>query len=228
MRALIAVIAACAQPAPQRGPVVTPAPPPSRMRRMPTASMVPTIPVGTETAIVPGDVTRGEIVAFWFPCDDAVRIEHVKRVIALAGDTVEIRCDIVFVNGHAVPSSLVDGDHCTYDDVDELTGKRSMRDCTRYREKLGGKTYEVLGNPDPSQPTGTHDFPPLDGSIPSCRGAPVGKVVASHGTGGCEQQLHYVVPPGYLFVLGDNRYDSVDSRMWGPITASSVTGVIKR
>jgi signal peptidase I len=33
-----------------------------------------------------------------------------------------------------------------------------------------------------------------------------------------------VVPPGHIYLLGDNRYDSVDSRDFGPVPASSVVG----
>ena len=34
----------------------------------------------------------------------------------------------------------------------------------------------------------------------------------------------YRVPPGEFYVLGDNRADSCDSRYWGPIQGSSITG----
>jgi len=50
------------------------------------------------------------------------------------------------------------------------------------------------------------------GSVPPGCGQPAG------GVPGC------VVPAGRLFVLGDNRTDSSDGRVFGPIKASSIVG----
>lgn len=48
-------------------------------------------------------------------------------------------------------------------------------------------------------------------------------VQTNGGTFLCEGQ-EYTVPPGEYVVMGDNRPNSSDSRYWGPITKSEITG----
>ena len=41
---------------------------------------------------------------------------------------------------------------------------------------------------------------------------------------GCEFPQEITVPKGHLFLLGDNRGSSDDSRFWGPVPEDSVVG----
>lgn len=43
-----------------------------------------------------GDIKRGDVVVFWYPEDP--QLSFIKRVVALPGETVEIRSGKVFVN----------------------------------------------------------------------------------------------------------------------------------
>ena len=87
---------------------------------VPSGSMLPTIQIGdhifvnklayavrlpllgTEVMKV-GDLQRNDIVVFVSPVDRSTDL--IKRVIAIPGDTVEIRSKKVFVNGEPIPDS---------------------------------------------------------------------------------------------------------------------------
>lgn len=97
----------------------------------------------------------GEIVAFRSPLDP--KEIYLKRVIAVADDTVEIRHGVLFVNGVRMP--------------EEYARVRATRRWS-WQE-----------------------------NIPAQR-----------------------VPADSLFVLGDNRDNSEDSRYWGPVPVTNVVG----
>src|SRR6202790_3362607 len=50
-------------------------------------------------------IERGDVVVFWYPLDRSK--SFIKRVIALPGETVEVRQGVVTVNGVAAPGPYV-------------------------------------------------------------------------------------------------------------------------
>ncbi len=206
---------------------------------------------------------RGDVIVFVYPCDPDR--DYIKRVIAVAGDTVEVRCTVVYVNGVAIPNELVAppaklsndepqhcvGDGCCYDDYDENSGHWYARLCSLYRETVDGVTHETFQNSDrPNRdvlwkqgtlgtgdardfPLRDHPFPPScadardEGGKATAQTQVKGKLVETKPEGSakaCEPQYHYVVPPGHIFAMGDNRDNSNDSRVWGAVPIENIKG----
>lgn len=198
--------------------------------KIPASSMAPTLQVGDHFLVDKLSLhwraaEVGEVIVFEQPCTGQ---SFVKRVVAVGGQTVEVRCDVLYVDGVAVPSRLVNND-CRYDDRDAVTGEWRRVPCSAYAETYGGRTYFTYHAPErPYRATdvsGTTDFPSLL-EPPRCqRGEVIGTLVRSRtDAGACEQQAHYVVPAGYVFVMGDNRANSFDSRFWGPVAEAHIIG----
>jgi signal peptidase I len=235
--------------------------------KIPSISMYPTLEVGDHIFVnkflygirIPYTRTklfelrgpkRGEVIVFIMPCDPDR--DFIKRVIATAGQTVEVRCDVIYVDGKAVPTELVQGDGCIYDSYDEQSGTWHKQSCSRYRETVDGHSYDTFHDLDrahhPPTPNPDKDFvsreKPFapgcgseagqildgkrgdvwehDGTAPQLRGT----IAETRPAGGeaCAPQLHYVVPERHVFVMGDNRVNSHDSRFWGSVPLDNIKG----
>ncbi|MEO8705597.1 MAG: signal peptidase I [Kofleriaceae bacterium] len=202
--------------------------------KMPSSSMLPTIEIDEKIKVeTTKDIARGDVVVFAMPCSPERK--YVKRAIATGGDTVEVRCNVVYVNGKPIAATTV-SEACTYDDYDEQSKKTFSRECSRYRETHGEHTYEIFDDSErparaktklASQKDFPGELPPscasqLDGKAPR---ETLGTIVETKaGAEPCEPQRHFVVPANTLFVMGDNRSNSNDSRYWGVVPLDTISG----
>ena len=90
--------------------------------KIPSSSMMPTLLIGdfilvnkfaygvrlpvTNTKVIAvGEPARGDVVVFRYPQDP--RVDYIKRVVGLPGDTVSYRDKALYINGEAVPQEVV-------------------------------------------------------------------------------------------------------------------------
>src|SRR4051812_27640643 len=90
--------------------------------KIPSSSMYPTLEIGDHIFVnkfiygirIPWTSTklfeirtpkRGEVIVFIQPCEPDR--DYIKRVVATEGQSVEVRCNVVYVDGEAVENELV-------------------------------------------------------------------------------------------------------------------------
>lgn len=161
--------------------------------KIPSGSMKPTLLIGDhllvnkfiygikipflDRIIIP--VTKpktGDIVVFKWPKDESK--DFIKRVVGVEDDVIEIKNDVLCINGKEVTTGYVgeftDDDGSKADELEETLGtvKHRILDQT--------KNYENKGP--------------------------------------------WIVPKDSIFVMGDNRDNSEDSRYWGFVTLNKIKG----
>jgi signal peptidase I len=156
--------------------------------KQPSGSMWPTLQVGERLFADRGarQPTRGAVVVFRYP-------EHpdqsfVKRIVGLPGDVVAVTNGEVSINDWKIPRCVVG--KTAYVDEGATGDSGAKHEGTLAVEYLGDASYLVF---EDKATIGA----PGDGNATSRSDA-----------------KRWVVAPGQYFVLGDNRNNSHDSRLW--------------
>jgi signal peptidase I len=158
--------------------------------RSPTGTMLTTLAIGDHFFVDKrrAALARGDIVVFRFPPAPAVEYAvRVKRVVALAGDTIEMRDGVLLVNRTPVAARPLGTVRLPAASI-YVRPKDDLYQ--EWEEALEARRYRVL-------------------RVPGGRRSSFGPVT---------------VPVGSFFMLGDNRDNNNDSRLYDVIPLDSVIG----
>ena len=180
--------------------------------KIPSGSMLPTLLVGDFIAVnkytygirLPvinkkiiemNDPRRGDVVVFRYPPDPS--LDYIKRVVGIPGDRVAYINKRLTINGKPVEIER-SGE---YFDAERLFYT------PRFEEKLGDTQHMLLIEDDaPAYVPHVMQHPMRDKCLYNSEGFV------------CE------VPVGHYFVMGDNRDNSQDSRVWGFVPDANLVG----
>jgi signal peptidase I len=203
--------------------------------RIPSDSMMPTLldgdfivvnkyayglrlPVINRKVIPVGTPQRGDVVVFRYPRDPSVN--YIKRLVGLPGDHVEVRSDRITINGQPVPFKII----APYNDGCYINMQLA-------EEHIGNHTHQSMLCPVPLFPS---PVTPVGCNRSESRGYYCG---GQEGTGfgttvdtmvGEAPAFETTVPAGSYFMMGDNRDNSEDGRVWGFVPEDNLVGKATR
>ena len=180
--------------------------------KIPSGSMVPTLLIGDfilvnkytygiRVPIINSKVVdinmpkRGEVMVFRYPEDPS--LDYIKRVVGVPGDKVGWIEKRLVVNGIEVPRRVL---------PDYLHPER-IHYSKHFMEKTGEIEHPILVEEDaPAAVPFAKAFPFRENCIYNIAG------------------VECTVPPGHYFMMGDNRDNSADSRVWGFVPEENIVG----
>lgn len=138
------------------------------------------------------EIKRGDIIVFKLPSNP--KVNYVKRVIGLPGDSIQVKDTTVFVNGQALPEQ-----HVIVDLTGDYHDRSALREI-RTEPAPPGATYKVYYESRDEHTAGQAWLEQ-----------------AKYGT-----KEPFTVPAESYFVMGDSRDNSQDSRFWGAVPRTNI------
>lgn len=203
---------------------------------VPTGSMQNTILIGDYLLVnkfifAPGgnpvpflpqrEIKRGDIVVFKYPGypNNAAKTEDpggfpykmnfVKRVIGLPGETVEFRNNQVFIDGKLLPEHRIVGD---YPIVGGEPSESAALETKETEPRQPNETYDVYYSERTMSRVRANQNQDFDEEVP----------ITKDPTFGINKPVK--IPEDSYFVMGDSRDRSLDSRYWGFVNRDLVIG----
>lgn len=198
--------------------------------KIPSGSMIPTLEVGDHIFVnkfiyglrVPftnlwfvqwgAGPERGDVIVFRYPRDQTK--DYIKRVVAVAGDRVRVEGKDVFVNGERLERD--DPELLSYFEDAEPGQDLGFHQFQR------AYAYPERSRSEPSTGYTVLYAAHLGERLPFPSGEDLPGVDCVVGEPGRPSEC--VVAPDHVFVMGDNRDNSSDSRAWGGVPMALVKG----
>jgi signal peptidase I len=180
--------------------------------KIPSGSMVPTLVVGdfilvnkftygirlpilNKKIIDLNQPKRGDVMVFRYPEDPS--LDYIKRVVGLPGDRVTYLNKVLSINGREVPRTP----------MPDYLHRERIHYSKQYKEKTGDVEHAILVE---------EDAPP---GVPFVKQFPFRENCTYNIDG-----VSCTVPPGHYYMMGDNRDNSADSRVWGFVPDENIVG----